>query len=220
MSLGRFLAALGMTRRRRMENHMPILSALEKWLADEFNQIGEIAIRRFELRHHEDAANDVLQLFNKPEHAREIAKYDDAGNYRSLKSAPNLRHGWKLVLMDIREVREALDFFYPAMLGSLLAQRNGKLSAVNFRDTANRQTGMYAAVKKITDEQADELIGSFCASNGKCLKTILWRIDRERPVTKLPANKFDLCFNQLGSPEKSIPLPCSEACNLLIAAAR
>lgn len=182
--------------------------------------MGEVSIGRFELRHHEDAGRSDLQLFNTPQSAREIARRDDAGVYRPLKSAPTLRHGWRLALNGVRELREALDYFYPAMLGSWLGIQEGRLAPVTFRETANRQSGMYAGVKKLTDEQADVLAGTFCASDGHCLKTILWRIDRERPLTRLPAEKFALDADQLGLGERSIPLPCLEACNLFVAAAR
>ena len=48
-----------------------------------------------------------------PEDAIEIAKHDDAGNYRPLKTAPNLRHGWRLELETLEDLRRALDYFYP-----------------------------------------------------------------------------------------------------------
>lgn len=79
---------------------------------------------------------------------------------------------------------------------------------------------MYAITRKIGDEEADALISEFCTSDGRCVKTILWEITPGRPVRGLPVSKFDLEADQLDSPEKSLPLPCAEACNLLVAAAR
>ena len=196
--------------------------ALESWLAAGRECIGELLIRgHFELLHRADVhCADGLQVFNTPQAAREIARLDEAGNFRPLKSAPNLRRGWKLVLRDIRELREALDFFYPAMLGTLLAHERGELEIVPLRAMLNRQSGMYAVTKKISNEQVNELIGRFCCSEGKCLKTILWQIEPGAPVTSLPASKFDPNANQLGTGEPAIPLLCSEACNLLVAASR
>ena len=46
----------------------------------------------FVLAHRDDESLDQLQTYRDAENAIEIAKYDDAGNYRSLKTAPNLRH--------------------------------------------------------------------------------------------------------------------------------
>src|SRR5437764_13434814 len=90
--------------------------ALESWLGAGLNRMGELLIRgKFEVLHHADADRADLQLFNTPQAAREIARFDEAGNFRPLKSAPNLRRGWRLALSSIAQLREALDFFYPAM---------------------------------------------------------------------------------------------------------
>jgi len=206
-----------------------IQAALESLLGEGRNRIGEILITcteagKFVLLHHADSGNhDSLLPFSKPDYARELSKYDAAGEYRPLKSAPNLRRGWVLHLQTLAELREALDFFYPAMLGVWLAYQRGRLEPVNFRETSSRQSGMYDVVKKISNEQADELAGEFCKSDGNCLKTILWKIDRDTPLTKLPADKFDPQADQLRQTVgggKSMPLLCAEACNLLVAAAR
>lgn len=196
--------------------------ALEGWLTAGRNCMGELLIRgRFEVLHRADADRaHGLQVFNMPQAAREIARLDEAGNFRPLKSAPNLRRGWKLVLRDIRALREALDFFYPAMLGTLLAHERGGLEIVPLRETLDRQSGMYAVTRKITSAQADDLIGRFCRSDGGCLKTILWAIEPGVPVTSLPGSKFDPAVNQRGTAEPAVPLLCAEACNLLVAAAR
>ncbi|MEA3189190.1 MAG: hypothetical protein QOD99_3020 [Chthoniobacter sp.] len=183
--------------------------------------IGEIAIQeRFFLTHHADVESAGLQLFNSPLDARELSRYDDGGNFRPLKSAPSLRRGWRLGLRTIHELREALDFFYPAMLGTLLAHERRLLAPVHLRETLHRQSGMYAVAKKITDAAANELIGDFCRSDGRCLKTILWKIEPDTPVTSLPAPKFDPAANQLRESVPAIPLLCAEGCNLLVAAAR
>ncbi|MEI9894479.1 MAG: hypothetical protein WDN28_11490 [Chthoniobacter sp.] len=74
---------------------------------------------------------------------------------------------------------------------------------------------MYAITKKITDAQAQTLIGGFCRSDGGCLKRILWPIAPGIPITSLPAEKF-----QPSAPRPELPLLCHEACNLLVAKAR
>ena len=72
--------------------------------------------------------------------------------------------------------------------------------------------------RKITDEAADQLIGRFCRSDTGCLRTILWRIHESRPVTSLPAGKFDPDQGDQEGP--CVPILCFEACNLLVAQAR
>ncbi|MDP9290914.1 MAG: hypothetical protein M3O82_00960 [Verrucomicrobiota bacterium] len=201
-----------------------IASALERWLDAGRDRIGQIAIRRdgdrFSLFHRDDVGRADLKIYTLPNGALEIARYNEAGKYRPLKSAPDLRRGWRLELAGVEEVRLALDFFYPAMLGTLLAWENRSLAPVHFRATANRQSGMYAIVKRIGDSQADELIGNFCTSHGGCLKTILWKIDSTRAISTLPETKFDPAVDQTGGGARVIPLLCNEACNLLVAAAR
>jgi sirohydrochlorin cobaltochelatase len=183
---------------------------LAAWLAAGETRIGELLISgQYELRHHLDAGLDGLASYTTPQAAREIALYDAAGHYRPLKTAPNLRRGWRLTLPAIEHLHEALDAFYPAALALRLAFQQGRLAVTPLRDTLNRQSGIYAVTKKITDPQADALIGSFCRSAGGCLRTILWPISPTLPITSLPPEKF------LPS-----PLLCPEACNLLIAKAR
>src|SRR2546422_11646313 len=80
--------------------------------------IGEIAIEkmngnRFDLNHRDDKGREDLRPFKNADDAAEIAKLDDAGNYRPLKTAPNLRHGWRLELANLDELRIALNHFYP-----------------------------------------------------------------------------------------------------------
>lgn len=191
-----------------------------KWLESGRTRIGQVLIRKhpngFALLHAGDAEATGLQPFSRPEEARELSRYDDEGSYRPLKSAPNLRHGWILLLPEIAQVKAALDYLYPAALGTLLASERGEAGPVHFRETANRQTGMYAVVSRISATQANSVIGAFCKSEGGCLKTILWKIDAGVAVTSLPPEKFD---PETGAAD-SIPLLCCEACNLLVAAAR
>jgi sirohydrochlorin cobaltochelatase len=106
------------------------------------------------------------------------------------------------------------------MLGALASDERGLLGAVDLRETLGRQSGMYAVTKKITDAQAQAMIGEVCTSAGGCLKTILWRISPDVPVESLPPEKFDRAVNQLGGPARALPMLCHEVCNLLVAKAR
>jgi sirohydrochlorin cobaltochelatase len=193
-----------------------IPKALAAWLAAGETRIGEVAILgRYELRHHLDLGLEGLKTHRAPADARRIALYDAAGEYRPLKTAPTLRRGWRLEVGTIEELQEALDGFYPAMLAARLAFQEGRLAVTPARDTLARQSGMYAITRKLSDERADALIGSFCRSEGGCLKTILWQIAPGRPVASLPPEKFN---PNPGLP--IMPLLCAEACNLLVARAR
>ena len=207
--------------------------------------LGQILIQRtndgFVLSHREDEARNDLQRCRNAEEAVEIAKYDDAGNYRPLRTAPNLRHGWRLELGTVDELKRALDYFYPGRLAVFAAWKTGQLRITNLRDTLDRQSGMYRVAAKISDEQIDDVVADFCRSDGGCLRTILWKRDAHGTVssTELPNEKFDPTFDQakaLGRPGSSafaeatadkttpttatVPLLCQEACNLLVAECR
>jgi sirohydrochlorin cobaltochelatase len=201
--------------------------ALGEWLANGLRCIGQIAIEIgekgvFVLRHREDAEGADFVLSERAENAAELARFDDSGNYRPLKTAPTLRHGWKLRLTNLAELRLALDLFYPGRLAAFFSFGKNELVTTPLRDTLERQTGMYRIAGQIREEQADELVGRFCRSDGGCLRTILWRRDVSGtvPSTRLPPDKFDPRYDQTGNDEPVVPLLCQEACNLLVAEAR
>jgi hypothetical protein len=204
---------------------------------------GQILVRNLGrslvLCHRADAANDDLEIFRNPEDAIEIAKYDDAGNYRALKTAPNLRHGWRMELGTRQELKRALDCFYPGRLAIFVEWQHGHLRTTPLRETLDRQSGMYRIAAKISAAQIDDLVADFCRSNGGCLRTILWKRDQRGTIasTKLPMQKFDPTWDQVQALDRpvsrsfakatankaipaTVPLLCQEPCNLLVAACR
>ena len=211
--------------------------------------VGQIVVRKsdggFVLCHRDDHGREDLQIFRNAEDALEIAKYDDTGGYRPLKTAPNLRHGWRLTLKRLEELKRALDYFYPGKLAIFAAWKTGKLQTTPLRETLDRQSGMYRVAAKISDSQIDGLVGDFCRSDGGCIRTILWKRDLRGTVssTKLPNEKFDPAWDQARacsrrpvgdatrgsqssqrrashSEAATIPLLCQEPCNLLVAECR
>ena len=198
---------------------------LASLLADKESRIGQLEISAFEdgfvLCHRDDVGRNDLTLYQR-DGAFEIGKFDDRGNYRPLRTAPNLRHGWKIFVKSDVELSQAVDAIYPGRLAVLRAFESRRLVTTSLRDTLNRQSGMYRVTAKISDQQIDELVGDFCRSNGGCLRTILWKRDDKQkvPSSRLPSEKFDPGCDQLGRNEKCIPLLCQEPCNLLVAACR
>ena len=190
----------------------------------------------FVLLHRDDESLDQLQTYQDAENAIEIAKYDDAGNYRPLKTAPNLRHRWRLELATVEELRRALDYFYPGRLAVFAAWKSGYLKTTALRETLDRQSGMYRAAAKISDPQINDLVADFCRSDSGCIRTILWERDRNGVIasTKLPKEKFDPGVDQAAacsrrpagdarashSEAAAVPLLCQEPCNLLVAECR
>jgi DR2241 stabilising domain/4Fe-4S iron-sulfur cluster binding domain len=190
---------------RQPPDGLPMPDSIERALEAALGErccFGQILIQKtndgFVLSHREDEDRSDLQTGRSAEEAIEIAKYDHAGNYRPLKTAPNLRHGWRLRLQTLEELRRALDYFYPGRLAVFTAWKAGQLRTTNLRDTLHRQSGMYRIAAKISDAEIDETVGDFCRSDGGCLRTILWKRDARGTVSsvKLPNEKFDPTHDQ------------------------
>ena len=207
---------------------------LQALVAEKVSRIGQLEIVPSEggvvLCHRDDVGRTDLRDA-EIDGAFEIAKFDDAGNYRPLKTAPNLRHGWKIFARNLLQIEQVIDAIYPGRLAVLRTFKWGRLVTTSLRETLNRQSGMYRVSAKISDEQIDGLVGNFCRSDGGCLRTILWKRDAsdKGPSSKLPREKFDPAADQYLSAKRprsataateSIPLLCQEACNLLVAEAR
>jgi hypothetical protein len=212
---------------------------------------GQLSVRKaaadgFVLANRDDEGREDLQIFRGSEDAVEIAKHDDTGNYRPLKTAPNLRHGWQLELATVEELERALNYFYPGRLPVFAAWKRGELKTTPLRETLDRQSGMYRVAAKVSDDQINDVVAHFCRSDGGCLRTILWKRDQKGtvPSTKLPTEKFDPAWDQSTARQRhagtsgcdvrtaqpavpasharatTIPLLCQEACNLLVSECR
>jgi sirohydrochlorin cobaltochelatase len=192
---------------------------LQAALADGSCHIGQLAIRSgkegFTLCHHEDDGRADLRVYRGAHEAADIARFDDAGKYRPLKTAPNLSHEWQLLVASLSELAAALDLFYPGRLAVWLAFCSDWLTTTCLRATLNRQSGMYRVAARISDEEISEVVFRVCRSDGGCLRTILWKRDATgaTPSAQLPAEKFDPA-------KEAVPLLCQEACAILIGQCR
>lgn len=212
------------------------LNSIEKLLEASLTApfcLGQILVQEsggnFVLSHRDDDTRNPSDRFRNAEDAIEIAKYDDAGNYRPLKTAPNLRHGWRMELGTREELKRALDHFYPGRLAIFVGWKTGCVRTTPLRETLDRQSGMYRVAAKISDSQIDDLVAEFCRSDSGCLRTILWKRNQRDAIAsaKLPKEKFDPAWDQVqavgrteSATQTTIPLLCQEACNLLVAACR
>lgn len=191
----------------------PGLSAyLSGLLQDGAFFLGEVRLDPdLRLCHRADTNLADLPTFTDPYEALEIVKYDEAGKYRPLKTAPNLRRGWVLQMASIEDMRLALDFIYPGALAALF--RRATLPVTPLRETLARQSGMYAVVRRLTDEQAEDLVRDVCSHRTGCLREILW-----------PLAEGGACLGsvqgEISYESREFPLLCAEGCNLLVAAGR
>ena len=125
---------------------MPPEQALAAILSDK-SRFGQLFIQRtrtggFVICHRDDESARGLKVFRQSQDAIEIARYDDGGKYRPLKTAPNLRHGWRLEVVDRGELRRALDYFYPGRLALVMALAENRIATTTLRETLDRQSGM------------------------------------------------------------------------------
>jgi sirohydrochlorin cobaltochelatase len=168
-------------------------------------RIGQVMIQPgYELRHGEDEGQDspALREIGSPADLREWIRLDEAGNFRPLRSAPNLRRGWIYRARDLTELHLALDYLYPAELANWLLWNGGQLSITPWPETAARQTGRFRVVREIDDKSLNELVNDYCQKG--CLKKRLW----------LPAQQ------EVKVSPGEVPLLCPEACNFLVGKAR
>lgn len=181
------------------------------------HRIGQILLARdYTLRHHEDEGRDDLRVITDPAGAREISRLDEEGNYRPLKTAPNLRRGWLLSAGSLEGMELALEFFYPAALGLWLSWIRGDLHPSPMRETLDRQTGMYRITQLLREDQAGQMVERCCNARTGCLRTILWDYSVGVPMGSIPPSQRSL----EGVADDRIPLICRELCNLVVAAAR
>ncbi len=183
---------------------------LQSALANGLRHIGQVVIstsgENFHLRHQDDSDATELEIFTSPDDAIEIARWDSQGNYRPLKTAPNLRRGWELQLSTLADLRLTLDALYPAALGNWRAVLLGEKIAPPLSETLNRQTGMYRITGLLTRDEASQIASSLCARG--CLRQILWPIEPQDPAPVA------------ASPADRIPLFCANVCSLFLGEAR
>ncbi len=158
----------------------------------------------YSLRHRDDAHAVGLKVCKDPRAARDIAKLTEAGDYRPLKSSPNLRRGWELRVGGAEELAVAMNYLYPAGIAHWYLLREGRLETTDFRANAARQSGIYKRVQRLSDRGVQDAARA-CCEDAVCLKKTLWNVDEETPLAM-----------ERGEGE----IPCPEPCSVFISFAR
>jgi hypothetical protein len=172
--------------------------------------LGEDGERVYELRHEDDTGinTEELDRYDDPLEARSLVKTDDDGRYRPLKTAPSLPHGWVFPELNGRACAETVEYVYPATIANWHLERQGALDVDHWRETVDRQSGIYGVVKTWDRGQGYEhvnWVAEACCDDSQCLKRREWEYDDE---TDLDVDGGDGVF------------PCREPCSLVIAGAR
>jgi sirohydrochlorin ferrochelatase len=161
--------------------------------------------RVYALRHVDDADAEIgdLEAVDPPD-LRDIVKEDERGRYRPLKTAPTLPAGWAVTGLAGGDLVRAVDFVYPATVANWHREREGELDVTHYRETAERQTGIYDIVDELSVDQV-EWLSEACCVDSQCLKRRQWDEDADTP---------------LDVPRGDGEFPCREPCSLYVAAAR
>ncbi|AHY46410.1 Hypothetical Protein RradSPS_1127 [Rubrobacter radiotolerans] len=158
----------------------------------------------YRVSHVEDREEEVREVYDEPREAREVARFTEGGEHRPLKSAPNLRRGWRLDLADDGALILAMNYLYPAAVVHWYLEREGRLHKTTFRETAGRQSGIYERVKHLSDRAVQEAARA-CCEDAVCLKRTLWDVDEGQPLEM-----------DRGAGE----IPCPEPCSVFVSFAR
>ena len=212
---------------------LPSQKTSPQWSRDpvSFGQIRVTPDKRggWELRHRDDVARapEELAALDDPEDSAQLALYDDAGVYRPLKSAPNLRRGWRLVAADARALRLALDLFDPARVGAWQAYCSGRLLTTPLRADTGTADGHVPELARNspTSRPTRSWAGSAARTEDVCARSCGSAMPPETtPSTQLPPEKFAPALRsdrrRRTAGAGGVPLLCQEACNLLVAEAR
>ncbi len=129
----------------------------------------------FEIRHELDrqAPLEALRRLRDPDEAQSIAAATEAGDYRPLKTAPDLRGGWRFAGLTKDEAWEVYAHLYPAVPVHWFLERIGRLPVVSFDDVAKRQTGIHAKVGSLGPPEVGALVEECCESH-RCLREPTW----------------------------------------------
>ena len=190
---------------------MPLNPALAAFEAAVSNQLpwGQVCIlregSRFELRHVSDGAASVESLRSvRITDLRQIAGTNASGQFRPLKSQPDLPSGWRVLCQGADELGRALDHLYPGSIADWYAVQIAPVApTTDFRAFTGQQTGMYRITQMLIYGQAAFVIRAGCHVRN-CLKRRIWSVEGLAPDTA----------------ESKSAIPCLEPCAVLLEFAR
>ncbi len=181
----------------------PTLAAFVGQLSGEL-AFAQVQIRQeaegFTLRHIEDAGapGESLRAIGI-EDLRLLVQTTVTDAFRPLKSAPNLRRGWRAHAADTVQLGIALDHLYPGAIADWFAAQARTPQVTHYREFTARQTGMYR-ITTLPDDYRAAQITRACCDRRFCLKQRLWTV---------PGLDTDVVA------DKSL-IPCLEPCALMM----
>lgn len=189
--------------------------AFSKYLDIESERLwGEVIIDRmgdseenpsYRLYHREDKQDpEGCQTIERVEELQEMARYTATGDYRPLKSTPDLPGGWIFRTTSLSTLLTAIDHLYPAGVQRWFQATRGQLPVIHFRENAERQSGFYGVVSQLTTEDVEDLIRNHCTED-HCLRKRTWNMSEEASI-------------ETESGEG--PLICRKPCSIIVSSGR
>lgn len=158
-----------------------------------------------ELRHVDDADQPAESLATRDVDAlAELAQSTATGAFRPIKTAPNLRRGWRCVTSSPADLAEALEALYPGAVADWWAATHATPPVQHYREFTARQTGMYRSTQLLTDAEAAAVTRACCDARS-CLRRRLWTVPGLSPD---------------GPDAGKSVIPCLEPCPLMLEFAR
>lgn len=135
---------------------------------------------RYQVHHLQDdaALAGSLQKHYDPEAARLLARFDDRGGYRPLKSAAGLQGGWRFDDLDQDQLWRILGLLYPAAVLHWFRSRVADTQPNSFRSWAARQSGIYAGLRQLDEATVQAVVERCCVGIG-CQRTRRWSWEEE-----------------------------------------
>jgi hypothetical protein len=170
--------------------------------------LAQVLIRRvgtaYDLRHIADreASAEAIELVAVAA-LRALAQFTAADAFRPLKTAPNLRRGWRVLAENETVLELALNHLYPGAIADWFAARSCPPPVTSYRQFTARQSGMYRITTMLSDEAAASVIRACCHIDS-CLKRRLWSVEGLAP----------------DAPDQKSIIPCLEPCAIMLETAR
>ena len=116
--------------------------------------------------------------------------------FRPLPSSADMPGNWHVALQSPSDAHAVLETVYPGMVADWAASQKGKLKTTSLRTLSQRQLGMFREIDKLSPAVIQATAQKIC---GSCVRHPSWLLAQ--------------------SAQKK-GLPCREACNLWLSAAR
>ena len=190
-----------------MNGPPPELDAFLRRIGDGvvFGQVWiQSAVDGFLLRHERDRARAIAELRDVPAQGlRALAQHNAAGQFRPLRSSPDLQPGWVHRASNPAALFDALQLLHPGALADWYAAQQTGPPVTSFADFASRQSGIYRSVGTLSAGLVERVTRA-CCDRTVCLKRRLWR------AGELPTDAAE---------SKSL-IPCLEPCAILLELSR